>query len=569
MQTCFDQLVRAASGVKLGEPARPLPEMGAQAAALQRRATLRRALTRYSEGLRMYRPLPHLAEVHSSTAKWRIIDGSNRSSKTMTGAAEACRAWLGADPFDKYPRRNGNSLVVGLQLDHIAMIWRKCADQGAFKLIPDEQTGLPRAVRPDPNDPLHLDPYDLAYREKWRDAPPLIPKRMIATLAWEDRSKGQPRFVRFTTGWTVLFRSSDSKAPQGDHYNFGWLDEEIINEGFIAELKRGMVGLDELPKHRPKSIWTATAQTTNPELLEFREQADAGAEHTRAFQALIKDCPYVPDEEKQAFHDSLSEDDRKVRYYGEYAIMGRRCYPTYDPQDVHGYDPFEVPPDWCRYIGLDPGTMHCGTIFIAIDPEEKYIWLYGGFDLRNSDAVAWAERVRQRNEQYEAVVCDYQMGKTRHGGATLTVARQYSEALEDAGVKVRQQGPMAGFFEGTPDIPAREEALRGWMALRRDGPFAGTAKLKVARGVIPELDKQIRHAHMDRRAEEKRARLDHDLLEGLEYLAGLGPRYHEPVQIKPTEDEEVFRQFQEHQRRQLRRRRTTASCYGSLTGLGG
>ncbi len=561
MGTCFDQFAKAVSGVELGKRARPRPDMSAKAAALQRRAMLRKGLARYCEGLRMYRPLPHLAEVHSCTAKWKIIDGSNRSSKTTTGAAEACRAWLGCDPFDKYPRRGGNSLVVGLQLDHIAMIWRKCAEEGAFKIISDEQTGLPRAVRPDPNDPAHLDPYDLAYREKWRDAAPLIPPRM-RTVAWEDRSKGVPRFVRFSTGWTALFRSSDSKAPQGDHYNFGWLDEEIVNQTFIAELMRGMVGLDELPRYLPKSIWTATAQTTNPELLEFREQADAGSEHVKAFQALIKDCPYVPDEEKQAFHDSLSEDDRKVRYYGEYAIMGRRCYPTYDPQDVHGYEPFEIPPNWCRYIGLDPGTMHCGTIFLAVDPEEKHVWLYGGFDLRNSDHATWAERIRQRGEQYEAIVCDYRMGKSRQGGQELTVARQYAEALHQAGVKFSQQGPMSGFFEGTPDIPAREEALRGWMALRRDGPFGGTPKLKVARGMVPELDKQIRHAHMDRRAEEKRARLEHDLLEALEYLAGLGPRYHEPPRTQPTEDEEVFRQFQEHQRRQRRRRSTTAGDLG-------
>jgi len=567
MQTCFDDLTAAIAKMEVAEAPGPSPEATAEAARLRRRAVLNKALARYTEGLRMYRPLPHLTEVHSCTSKWRVIDGSNRSSKTMTGAAEACRAWLGFDPFDKYPRRGGNSLVVGLQLGHIAMIWRKCAEPNAFKIIPDEHTGLPRPVRPDPNDFSKLDPYDLAYCEKWRDAAPLIPSRMIASLAWEDRAKGVPRFVRFTTGWKALFRSSDSKAPQGDHYHFVWFDEEIINAGFITEAMRGLVALDEPPHHRPKGMWTATAQTTNPELLEMREQAQAGSEHVAVFQALIKDNPYVPEEEKQAFHDSLSEDDRKVRYYGEYAIMGRRCYPTFDPGSVHGYDSFEIPPTWCRYIGLDPATQHCGTIFLAVDPEEKHVWIYDGFDLRNSDSVAWAHRIADRREDFEAVVCDSRMGRSRMGGATRTVAHQYAEALGQAGVKLRQYGPMGGFFEGTPDIPAREEALRGWMALRRDGPFAGTSRLKVARGMLPELEKQIRHAHMDRRAEEKRAKLDHDMLEALEYLAGFGPRYHEPPQAKETYDDQVYRHFQEHRRRQHRRQ--IARRQSSLLEIGG
>jgi hypothetical protein len=85
--------------------------------------------------------------------------------------------------------------------------------------------------------------------------------------------------------------------------------------------------------------------------------------------------------------------------------------------------------------------------------------------------------------------------------------------------------------------------------------------------MIPDLDKQIRHAHMDRRAEEKRAKLEHDLLEALEYLAGFGPRYREPPQTKPTQDQEVYQGFKEHQRR--KRRRTIASQYSSVAELGG
>lgn len=539
-----------------GPPAEPIPQMAEAGEEFRRRDTLRRLLKRHMEGLRLYRPLPHLEPFHAANCKWRIIDGSNRSSKSQSGACEVSRAWCGCDPYDKYIRRNGNSLVVGLRLQHIEMLWRKCAQPGSFKIIRDEHSGLYRSVRPDPNDSLHLDPYDQANKEKWKDAPPLIPPRMIAKIAWEDRGKGIPAFVQFKTGWRALFCSSDSKPPQGDHYHLVLFDEELVNQGFINEAIRGLVALDEIPKHCPKGIWTATAQTANPELLEFREQSDGGSESIRAFQALIADNPYVSDEEKQAFHDVLSEDDRDVRYYGKYALAGRRCYPTYDPQGIHGYEPKEIPPHWCRYIGVDPGTQHCGTIFVAVDPKEEHVWLYDGFDLRQADATAWARRIKARGEQYEAIVLDERMGKQRFVGhhQGQTVASQYRIALDAVGVKPRQAGPLEGFFPGTHDVPGRQEALRNWMVMRHDSPHAGSPRLKVARGILPVLDQQIRHAHMDMRNAEKRAKMDHDLLEALEYLAGFDPCYYEPRREVEEERDIVWERFQAQERRTRRPR---------------
>jgi hypothetical protein len=526
------------------------------------------------EGLRLFRPLPHLEVFHASKAKWRVIDGSNRSSKTMSGCVELCRAVLGCDPYGKYIRKGGNAIVVGMKWDHIEMIWRKCSQPGAFKIIRDEKTRLYRAVRPRPDDPLHLDPYDEAYREKWRDAPPLIPPRMIAgKIAWEDRAKGIPTFVSFTTAWRVHFYSSNAVPPQGDHYHLALKDEELLNPQFVDEIKRGLVALDEPPEHRPRGIWSATAQTTNPELLQMREQAEAGSEHVHAFKALIKDNPYVPDEEKQIFHDSLSEDDRKVRYYGEYALAGRRCYPTFDPQGIHGYEPKEIPPTWCRYLALDPGSQHCGTLFLAVDPSEQHAWIYDGFDLRNGDAVKWAQRIASRAEQFEAGVIDMRAGKQKTMGlAVANVARSYADALEAAGVEFRQKGPMEGFFPGSDDVAARQEALRAWMSVRQHDPFAGTPRMLLARGCLPELEEQIRHAHMDLRNPNKRAKaawgkFPEDILACAEYLAAFNPRYFEPSETDSKQGDGMWEEFQ-RQRQQMGRRGKVSHSIGSVIELG-
>jgi hypothetical protein len=252
------------------------------------RHIIRRLLSLRAEGLAMYLPMPLGQQFHACHAKWRLADGSNRSGKTMTTAVEAARAWCGCDPYNKYPPKSGNSLVVSLDNDHLSMLWRKCAEPGAFKIIPDEHTKLWRAVRPDPNNPTQIDPYDEAYREKWRDAPPLIPPRMIAgEPAWDEKKRGIPRVVKFTNGWKALFRSSEGKPPQGDHYNLVMFDEEMENTNFYYEAVRGLVSTGEAPQHAPKGIWSATAQVANYELAELRDKAEHGSEHVKLFKFHI------------------------------------------------------------------------------------------------------------------------------------------------------------------------------------------------------------------------------------------------------------------------------------------
>lgn len=522
---------------------------------LGRIAQARKILTRLSrlkmESLELYMALPIVAAFHASTAKWRVVDGSNRAGKTLAGAVEYSCCVTGCDPYDKYPHANGNSLVIGLDGDHIAMMWRKCADAGAMMIVRDEQTRLWRCVRADRGNPTQLDPYDEAYREQWKEASPLIPARMIRHIAWEDRAKGIPRSVEYTTGWKTLFRSSEGKSPQGDHYNLGWIDEQISNEDFYTELCRGLVGLGESARHMPKAFWSATPQTTNQQLLDLRETAEGGSESVEAFKLLIVDNPYIPADEKQAFYDSLSDEERNVRWFGNYAIAGRRIYPHFSAMEEHGVEPFDIPSTWTRYCVLDPGRVHCGTIFAAVDPDEKHVWIYDEFDLRNADAMRWAQQVKDRQGEmrFEAFIIDWRMGRQHSPGSPDTVAELYYPALQSLGIQPRIEGPRYGFFPGSDNVSAREESLLDWLRIRGSDPFIGTPKLQVLRGNVPELEKQLKRAHMDHKNPDKRTKLPEDILVCLEYLAAFKPYYHEPEPVKPTAGSLVFQQFLEKQDR--------------------
>jgi len=148
---------------------------------------------------------------------------------------------------------------------------------------------------------------------------------------------------------------------------------------------------------------------------------------------------------------------------------------------------------------------------------------------------------------------DQQMGRQRSVGMEqgTNVAKEYYAGLEEAGCLPQTQGPMGGFFPGSNDIDGREEALRGWLAIRGTGPHAGTPRLQVARGCVPELDRQMKRAHMVIDRPDKRdTKYPEDVLVTLEYAAAFDPTYHEPEprDADPAANQTVVERFEAKQR---------------------
>ena len=542
----FEALAQALT--RRGKPL--VPRVDPAAARRDERRRLEKRLAELKcEGIRLYEPMLLGEQFHACNALWRLAGGGNRACKSLSTAAEAARALTGTDPYNKYPKLKCKAWFVGLKLDHIASMYRTLFQPGAFKIIRDEHTKQWRSVRWDRNNPTRLQEYDDAYREKWRDAPPLIPARFIRGISWETTNE-VPRSIRLQ-GWDTLWSSALGKPAQGDHFNLVVFDEEMPNPEFYNEAHRGLTRLWETAAQRPKGIWSATSQVANPELAELREKAvnDPESDFVRAFTFLPADNPYLSPEARQELYDGFDEEQRLTRYFGIPAMSHRSVYPRFDPHGANGVEPFQIPAEWSIWGVLDPGRTHCGTIFIAIDPDQQYHTVYDGFDLRHADADAWAEAVKERQHgtKFEGWICDQQRGKQRQDAEySKTVAEQYWDALVRAAVQVRSTGPgfgMGGFFPGSNDVDAREKSLQSMMAVRGDGPFVGTAKWRVMRGVLPELEKQIRRAHTDPKNPEKRFKdksQPSDLVEAAEYGAAFDPGYREPEAIAPVEELNVY-----------------------------
>lgn len=519
-------------------------------------------MKRQMEGLALYRPLPIAEAFHRSDARIRLLDGANQSGKTLAAEVEVARALLGVDPYDKYPKHNGRALAVAHEGDHISQVtWKTLTQPGAFSIIRDEHTQRWRSVRFQPDDPTKLDPYDDAYREKWREAPPLLPKRLMR-VAWDDFGRGIPRVLTIpSTGWKMLWRSSKGDAVRGVQLNLWHFDEEIGNQDFLPECLRACM------RYSGRGFWSATPQTGGVQLYDLHDQAEHGSEGVEAYTLSLIDNPFYPDEEKQAFYNQLTEDEREVRYYGRYPRAGLRVYPMFAVMGIHGYEFNEVPDDHCRIAVVDPGTQFSATVFASIDRDDGHVWVYDELDLRNADAGRWADEMyrRQGEHAWDLIVCDQNAGRQHSMGRANTVAEHYWEALCRRGIKPRVMGSergMGGFFPGSNDVEGRQEALLDWMAVRGEGTFAGSPRLKVARGRVPVLERQVKAAQMEmpqsgksgkRRKQQRRLNLQEDVLVCLEYLAAYNPFYREPVKIHTKESNPAYDKYLEFKDRRKRR----------------
>ena len=492
------------------------------------------------EAVALYTPFPAAVPFHQSYKTWRIIDGSNKSGKTTAACAEVAMAVLGLLP-DKYPARNGSFLILGQKGRHLSdPLYRILCQPGAFYIIPDEITGKVRSIRPDANNPSKLDPYDEAYREKWQPAPPFLPDQMwggktrrVAHTAFEKRSENIPAQTTIpSTGWKLMWRSSEALPDQGPTYNGVHIDEQIESDDWFNEAIRGMM-LDP-GGITPRGVWSATPQNCHHLLQEMRERADKDDPEVEAFQLFLRDNVVIRADRKAAFEDLLSEEERDTRIHGIYAIAGMRIYPQFrmdGGEEANGYEPFDIPEEWTRYFVIDPGRGHCGVLFLAVDPEEKHRWIYDGMDLKQPDAAALGRYIKdhQGNTKFECGFIDNRMGRQTQPLDDPPLGYYHWQALMEAGVEIRRRGNANGFVPGCDKIEAREEALRSWMRVREDGPFAGTPLLKIARGRIPKLERQIRNVHNEsHESADAKRKIIKDMCQCAEYLAAGTPYYWPP-----------------------------------------
>ena len=416
---------------------------------------------RRREALKLFKPMPSQAAFFACKSPERLVRGGNRGGKTLAAAVEVARAVTGQDPYGKYPKTNGRFALVGWDLQHCAdVMFRKLFRPGAFKIIKDPVTGDYRAYDPSIK-------YDADHEYLAEEAPPLIPRRFVKSISWEDKKRGIPKLVELTTGWEITFYSSKSDPPQGIDIDGAWFDEEIqiplwyreISARFLDRRRKSADGTTLWPMF----IWSATPLAGTEQLLELSNRAEDEVNSpnptTSEFLLGLLDNTSISEDSKKEFIKKMAnEDEYRVRVLGDFAILGTRIYSEFSPRGMHKIESFPIPLDWTRYCAIDPGRQVCAVLFAAVPPPSHplsgHVIIYKELYIKQCDAKKFAAKMEEsiRDEQIQEWWIDHQAGRMTEIGSGRTPEEQYSEELK--ALRVGSVVNKHSFSWGSPDLGA-------------------------------------------------------------------------------------------------------------------
>jgi hypothetical protein len=481
------------------------------------------------EALRLYEPMPHQEAFHECMASERIVLGGNRGGKTLCVGVEAARAATGQDPHGKFPREDGNLVIVGRNWPHIGMVcYPSLFKSGAYRIIKDEQTGQWRSFRPG-EEPER--------RAETKPAPPLIPPRYVASVSWVLKSAGYAQKVELTNGWTIYFYSSEGEPPQGFQADLIWIDEDINNEQWVGEM------LARLADRKGRFVWSAMPHSKNDALLGLCERAEREVENGVEKPGIVKftlrflDNKHIDTEEKKKNLDrwaALGADELRMRAEGEFTTESTLMYPSFN-QAVHilsRQDLPSVPEEWTKYVAIDPGHAVMASIFGAVPPDESFLLIYDELYIRNCNALIWGEEFEKKckHQHIRAFIMDMHGGALRDLGSGRLPHELYTEELRKR--KIRSEATNYSFIPGSDDIPARTALVRQMLHIKGDG----STGIKVLEGSCPNLIREIKRYRKKTTSvngqvfvtDVPQTRGDVHAVQCLEYLCAYEPKYHRP-----------------------------------------
>ncbi|MDE2106897.1 MAG: hypothetical protein KGL39_57310, partial [Patescibacteria group bacterium] len=181
-----------------------------------------------------------------------------------TGAmVELVRLFDGCDPYKKRKDRDLRMYSVGKDEKHLAdPMLLKILWPGAFLCIIDEETGLLRAVRIDPNNPHQICAADMARRNEWKPAPALLTDRDV-TVRWNKRGMGVPSKLEHKRNGSVWqWFTSKSDPRQGGEVDVFHCDEEVEKRGGKSWVVEGQMRTAD---RRGIQVYSFTPQAATPE----------------------------------------------------------------------------------------------------------------------------------------------------------------------------------------------------------------------------------------------------------------------------------------------------------------
>jgi len=414
--------------------------------------------------------------------------------KAVSNAANAANNDENYEPLRKYLASNGTGVrnlklnfpvpskefprlywIVGRDEKHLGeRMYKFLFEPGHVKLLKDQITGRVRIYNP-------ADPRDREREQEVIAAEPIIPSRFIVPGSWKwvKGKKGQDVFSEVTliSGAIIRAYGTNTKPVMGDEIDGCYIDEDLTNAEWLSEIQRrllsregwfiwavwptmknfAVINLQQRVKNKDPHIFEcslsfpsnpfaakrqkerSTSMAGSEEEVRRREYGETLADKLTMYQvsdemhglgaparafALATDSTF---EGRQRYLATL---ERKI---DQGKIVSRQELLTHIWDEAHGF-----PPEWTRYIAIDPSNTRTAVVFGVVPPPElcgikmaRTVIIENELVREQTAAPALAKAVKQiaRNLHYEAFIMDRRAGRQTHSGRDNKTSELYEAAF--------------------------------------------------------------------------------------------------------------------------------------------
>lgn len=304
-----------------------------------------------------YRPIGQQAEFHAAqSAAIRLVLGSNRSGKSVSGAVEAIAHALGYRPW-----------------------------------LPEEHPD--RIVRLSNSDPIPVPNVGRIIAQDYQQAikQTIVPKIVEwAPAGWYEfkrDNRGIPVEINWKNGSVTYLLSNDQKdmAFEGTNGHYVWADEPIDHTKYTG-LRRGLI---DWSGH----MWMTMTPISQPWIHDViytraNEPDKHGYAAVRLFKFSIWDnCVdnggYLRRADIEEYFSDLDEAELEARLHGNFIHLAGRVFKTWQPEPPYWVPCFKIPEAWPRLVVIDPHPRKpIAVLWVAIDPDDRLIVYRELFDRR-------------------------------------------------------------------------------------------------------------------------------------------------------------------------------------------
>lgn len=310
------------------------------------------------------------AKFHLSDKRIKIIFGSNRSSKSISGLAEilmfAC--------FKKHPYRKTEN-----------------HGKGRYRIYGSDFGIIEKLLIPLVKDWIPLN----ALRDEGASKMPDGSVQRTKEKAWENSWDNKYHILYLKSGNTLDFMSYDQDASKSESVDLDgiWADEQMPEPVYSACLARLIT--------RRGFFWmTVTPLYDISWAMKFLETNDPSVE---VFNYDIYDNPYVSETEIRDFEASVPEHEKEARLHGRFLELQGLVYKELR-NDIH-----LVGNDWPK-----PGD----PVVFALDPHPRKPCMMGWAFLRGREDVIFFDEMEISGTARD-VVSAIREKERNHGSATL------------------------------------------------------------------------------------------------------------------------------------------------------